>query len=90
MDNLTGLFIGKVLKNIDTLKQERIFVRILGVHDIKDNFADKEYGIWVENGIAIKNFNGYVPDINDFVYIMFIDNNPMFAVYFGIVRHQII
>ena len=86
------LYIGKVLNNVDNeYKQERIFVRVLGFHDISDNFSDKSYGIWVNNGLAIKNFSGYIPDIDDYVYIMFVngDNDPMHAIYLGVVRHQI-
>lgn len=85
------VYIGKVLNNVDNLKQERLFVRVLGIHDIGDNFSDKNYGIWADNGIAIKNFSGYIPSINDYVYIMFVNgiDDPMNAIYLGVVRHQI-
>jgi hypothetical protein len=90
MENLNNLYIAKVLNNADPLKQERVFCRVIGMHDIIDKFSDKEYGIWINNGIAIKNFSGYIPDIDDFIYVMFVnDNDPMHAVYFGIVRHQV-
>jgi hypothetical protein len=89
MKDLAGIYIAKVLNNIDNLKQERIFCRILGIHNIEDNFSDKTYGIWIENGLAIRNFSGNIPDVDDMVYIMFVNNNPMTAIYFGIVRNQV-
>jgi hypothetical protein len=84
-----NFYIGKVLNNIDEYKQERIFVRVLGIHNIEDNFQDKTYGIWLENGIAKKSISGDIPDIDDFVYIIPQDEFCQTGIYLGVVRHQI-
>ena len=85
-----NFYIGKVLNNVDDeYKQERIFVRILGIHNIVDDFADKTYGIWAENGLASKSINGDIPDIDDFVYILPQDEFCQTCIYLGIVRHQV-
>ena len=73
--SLSGIFIGKVLNNIDPMARERLFVRVIGVHDISDGFSNKEFGIWVEHCAPSLYRTGDIPDINDDVYMMFMNNN---------------
>jgi len=73
--SLSGIFVAKVLKNKDNFVRERLYVRVIGVHDISDNFKDKDYGIWVEHCTPSLYRTGDIPDIDDDVYIMFLNNN---------------
>jgi len=72
---LDGIFIAKVLNNIDPLARERVFVRVLGVHDISDGFKDKTFGIWCDHKTASKYHAGDIPDIDDEVTMEFKTNN---------------
>lgn len=82
---LTGLFIAQVVKNADPKACERVFVRIIGVHDMKNE--DEEYGCWVNHCAPSKSASGDIPDIDDWVYVMFLDKqDPMSGVYIGWVR----
>ncbi len=73
--SISGIFIGKVLNNQDPLARERLLVRVIGVHDIDDNFSDKEFGIWVEHCAPSLYRTGDIPDVDDEVYMMFMNNN---------------
>ncbi|MCK9544711.1 MAG: phage baseplate assembly protein V [Novosphingobium sp.] len=72
--DLNGIHTAKVLNNIDPNGRERLFVRVLGIHDITDNFKDKEFGIWVEHGTASLYRTGDIPDVDDEVWIMFLND----------------
>jgi len=94
--DLSGIHTAKVLKqDIDEeLKRQRIFVRVISIHDTNDNFTDLEYGIWVEDGNRKPFQTGYMPEKDSFVYIMFLKNedneyDPNKAVYFGEVVYNI-
>lgn len=84
--NLMGLHIAKVIDNMDPLALERIRVRILGIHDWENE--DEENSIWCDHIAPSKSGSGEIPDIDDFVYVMFLDiHNPMSACWLGWVRH---
>jgi len=92
--NLSGIYVAKVLSNTDEKQRERIFVRILGIHNIEDNFENKDYGIWSENANSTPYLSGYIPDVDNYVYVMFLkDNNNVYdsqkCVYFGEVRYNL-
>lgn len=73
--SLTGIFIAKVLKNQDPLARERLYVRVIGVHDISDKFKDKNFGIWVDHCSPSLYRTGDIPDVDDEVFIQFMNDN---------------
>lgn len=82
---LEGIKIGIVVDNADPLCLERIRVRVIGVHDM--NNEDKENSIWASHLAPSKSNSGEIPDIDDFVYIQFMDyTDPMSALWLGWVR----
>jgi len=87
--SLNGIFIAKVLNNKDPLARERLFVRVIGVHDVSDNFKNKEFGIWIEHCTPSLYTTGDIPPINSEVYMMFISYNgspcPNMGIWIGCV-----
>lgn len=87
--SLNGIFTAKVLKNYDEFARERLFVRVIGVHDISDNFKDKEFGIWVEHCTPSLYRTGDIPPVDSEVYIQFMNfngvANPNVAIWLGCV-----
>ena len=84
--NLGGLKIAKVIKNSDPKAQERVWVRVIGVHDMESK--DDDYCIEAHHCAYSKSNSGEFPDKDDMVYGMFIDGNPNHFVYLGYVRHS--
>ncbi len=72
--DLNGIHKAYILNNIDEYGRERLFVRVLGVHDISDNFSDKKYGIWIEHCSPSIYRTGDIPQIGDEVYMMFFNS----------------
>jgi len=90
--DLSGMFIGLVVANNDELQRERIFCRIVGIHNINDQ--NSLNGIWVENANSSAYESGKIPKVNDYVYLMFLKDvnneyDPNKAIYFGVVRYNI-
>jgi hypothetical protein len=90
--DLSGIFVAKVINNIDPLERERILVRAVGLHDLEN--SNENYGVWAEHGIGSNFIYGNFPKINSMVYIMFIkDINNEYdfnkCLYFGVVRNNI-
>jgi len=94
--DLNGLKVAKVIKVKDPKNQERILVRVLGVHeDLTDeNILDKlgiepdDYGIWATHCSPIR-AKAELPELNDWVWVMFPNpRNPMFIVWLGFVRYS--
>lgn len=83
---LSGIKIAKVINNTDNTAQERVWVRVLGVHDM-DN-EDPEYSIVAHHLAPSKSSSGEIPDVDDWVWVMFPDeNNPNLCLWLGWVRH---
>lgn len=82
--SLDGLKIAKVISNADITAQEKVFVRVIGVHDM--NNLDPEYGIWARHSSPSKGTSGEIPDINDMLYGMFINNDCNQFCWIGWVR----
>lgn len=83
--SLSGFFVAKVVKNADPKAQERVFVRVVGVHDMTRE--DEEYGIWAQHCAPSKNSGGDIPDVDDWIYVFFLDKcDVMSAVWLGWVR----
>lgn len=80
--SLSGMFLAKVLKNPDAKAQERVWVRVLGIHDMED--PDKEYGIWSHHLAYSKGASGEIPEIDDWLWVVFPDHyNPNICLYLG-------
>jgi len=73
--SLNGIFIGKVLNNQDPLARERLYVRVIGVHDIEDKFKKKDFGIWVDHCAPSLYRTGDIPDVDDEVWVQFLNDN---------------
>ena len=89
--NLDGIFIAKVLDNKDPKARERLFVRVLGVHSIDDDFSDLKYGLWIEHCAPSLYMSGDIPPNNSEVYVQFLRNtdgvlDPMKAIWIGVVK----
>ena len=64
---------------------ERVLVRVLGIHDMENEKL--ENAIWADNLAFSKFSSGDIPDVGDFVYVMFPNvNNPMKVLWLGWVR----
>ena len=82
---LYGVKIGLVVDNMDEKGIERVRVRIMGVHDMSN--TKKENGIWVNHCAGSKRMSGDVPDIGDWIYVLFMNEfDPMQAIWLGFVR----
>jgi hypothetical protein len=83
--DLSGLKIAQVISNIDPTGQEKVFVRVIGVHDMSS--IDSDYSIPCLNCAPSQFSSGEIPDIGSWVYVMFPDiNNPAYCVRMGFVR----
>jgi hypothetical protein len=79
--DLGGFFIAEVIEMADPKAQERIRVRVIGVHDM-DN-KDKKNSMWAHHLAPSKSSSGEVPDIGDYVYVSFLQKNPMHLLWHG-------
>lgn len=79
--NLNGIFIGLVVDNADPKALERVRVRVLGVHDM-DN-ETKENSIWAQHLAPSKSNSGEIPDVDDYVYVMFLQGDPQTPLWLG-------
>jgi hypothetical protein len=85
--DLLGFKIAQVVKNKDAKAQERVWVRVIGVHDMKS--TDPDYGILAIHCAPSKSNSGEIPDIGDFLWVVFPDMvNPNFCLWLGWVRHS--
>lgn len=83
--SLAGIHIAKVVDNNDPKAMERVLVRVLGIHDMENEKLDN--AIWADRIAFSKFSSGDIPDVDDFVYVMFPKgNNPMKVLWLGWVR----
>lgn len=82
--DLGGLFIGLVIENQDPKALERVRIRVLGVHDMENDIP--ENSIWANHIAPSKQNSGEVPDIGDYLYVMFMQKSPMAPCWIGWVR----
>lgn len=90
--DLSGIYMGKVLHNADPKRVDGIFCRIINFHDMSDQ--SDENGTWVNDGIGRDGVSGNAPPpMRDgkhvYVIIMFINNDPKRAFYFGEVKYNV-
>lgn len=78
---LDGLFIAKVIDNADPKALERVRVRVIGVHDMENE--DKKNSIWAYHLCPSKQNSGEIPDVDDFLYVTFLQGNPSHCLWVG-------
>jgi hypothetical protein len=78
---LDGIFIAKVIDAADPKALERVRVRVIGVHDLENE--DKKNSIWASHLCPSKSNSGEIPDVDDFIYVTFLQNNPSHCVWLG-------
>lgn len=83
--NLTGIFIAQVIDNKDPKASERVLVRVIGVHDMEN--LDPDNGVWANHCRPSKQNSGEIPDVDDFLYVMFVQGNPMHIIWLGWVNY---
>jgi hypothetical protein len=81
---LDGLHIAKCIKTTDPKAQERVWVRVIGVHDMES--TDPEYCIEARHIAPSKGTSGEFPDKDDLIYGLFMQNDPNVFYYLGYVR----
>lgn len=82
---LRGLKVAEVVSNTDPKLQERILVRVLGVHNTKNTTIDN--AVWAHHCAPTRDGSGSLPEPGDYVYVLFPDpGNPMAIVWLGFVR----
>lgn len=79
--NLSGIHIGLVVNRMDPKALERIRVRVLGVHDMTN--TDPANSVWAEHIRPSKRTSGEIPHVGDYVYVMFLQNNPNTVLWLG-------
>lgn len=85
--SLEGIKIAKVISNGDPKAQERVYVRVIGVHDMSNE--DPDYGIWAHHLAPSKGNSGEIPDKDDFIYVTFPDkNDPNNCLWLGWCRYS--
>lgn len=79
---LSGMFLAKVIRNPDSKAQERVWVRVMGIHDMEN--TDKEYGIWAHHLAYSKANSGEIPEIDDWLWVSFPDQySPNLCLWHG-------
>lgn len=82
---LEGIKIAQVVSNADPKCQERILIRVLGVHNLAVDTYDN--GIWAHHCSPFRDSSGDLPEKYDFVYVMFPNkSDPMSCIWLGFVR----
>jgi hypothetical protein len=82
--DLGGIFIALVVDNMDPKALERVRVRVLGVHDMDNKIKDNS--IWANHIAPSKSKSGEIPDIDDYVYVQFLQKDPMCPIWLGWLR----
>ena len=83
--SLDGLKIAKVISNADATAQEKVFIRVIGVHRMDE--TDPEYGIIARHCAPSKGGSGEIPEVDDMLYVMFMNGDPNQCVWLGWCRH---
>lgn len=80
---LTGLYVGEVISRDDEENLSRVQVRVLGVHE-SDTGAP--WALPAKPLMGDKQFT--VPAVGTWVYVLFINGNPLRPLYFGQVEDE--
>jgi hypothetical protein len=80
--SLRGIKIAKVINNLDPKSQERIKVRVLGVHNINNDASTNS--VWAHHCSPLRSASGDLPEAGEFVYVMFPnEDDPMSIIWLG-------
>jgi len=82
--SLSGIHIALVVDNNDPKAMERVLVRVIGIHDMSNDKL--ENALWADRMAFSKFSSGDIPDVGDFLYVQFINNDPMHILWMGWVR----
>jgi len=83
--SLTGLKVAIVVSNEDPKCQERLLIRVLGVHNLENKVIDN--GIWANHCSPFRSASGDLPEPGEFVYVVFPNRfDPMSIIWMGFVR----
>ena len=83
-EDLSGIYIASVIENKDPKAQERVLVRVIGLHDFTVKSLDN--AIWAKHLAPMRNISGEIPHIGDHVYVQFVKNNPLDCLWLGYAR----
>ncbi len=85
--DIQGLKIGLVVSNEDPKAQERVMVRVIGVHNM-DN-TSLENGVWAHHCSPTRGASE-TAEPGDWVWVWFPNvKDPMFIVWLGFVRYSV-
>ncbi len=83
--SLDGIKIAQVVSNADPKCQERVLVRVMGVHNMENDIY--ENGVWAHHCAPFRDSSGDLPEKYDYVYVIFPDKkDPMSILWLGFVR----
>lgn len=83
--SLNGIKIAEVVDNNDPKAMERVLVRVIGVHEMEN--TKLENAIWADRIAFSKFSSGDIPDVGDYLYVVFPDStNPMKVLWLGWLR----
>ena len=83
--NLRGVKIAKVVDNLDPKCQERVLVRVLGLHNVDNDIPIN--AVWAHHCAPMRTGAGDLPEKDDYIYVMFPDaTDPMSILWLGFVR----
>lgn len=83
--DLKGIKIAYVVSNEDPKCQERVLVRVLGVHNMENDVITN--AIWAHHCAPLRNASGSIPEVGDYIYVMFPnERDPMSIIWMGFVR----
>ncbi len=83
--DLSGLKIAYVVSNEDPKCQERVLVRVLGIHNLENMSTDN--GVWAYHCAPYRSTSGDLPEPGDYIYVLFPNRtDPMNIVWLGYVR----
>lgn len=86
--DLSGIKIALVVSNEDPKGQERLLVRVLGVHNLENE--SKDNAIWAYHCAPTRNASGDLPEAGDFVYVLFPSRSDcMTIIWLGFVRGSV-
>lgn len=83
--DLEGIKIALVVSKSDPKTQERLLVRVIGVHNMAN--TDPDNAIWANHCAPFASTSGDLPEPNSWVYVMFVNKNDfMNLIWLGVVR----
>ncbi len=83
--NLNGTKIAQVVSNFDPKCQERVLVRVIGIHDLEDKTTAN--AVWAHHCAPTRDASGDLPEEDDFIYVEFPNpDDSQYVLWKGFVR----